>query len=99
MGKIPGKLLHVPLFPAKVELPSHHPAKLGHDRLGAVVVQLGEAVGDLGQTGEDVQVDGHFCLDPGVLHLDRHHLPRLQPGSVNLANGGRRQGLPVELLE
>ena len=88
--EIPGELLHVAQLAPVVQFPAHRPLKLRHRRAGAIVSELGQAFGQQGQPGQDLQVHLHLPLDPRPLDLHHRRLPGEERRPVNLADRGRR---------
>ncbi len=63
---------------------------------GPIVLELRHALGELRQTGEDVEIDADLLFDAGVLHLHHHRFARLERGGVHLADRRRGQRLLAE---
>jgi hypothetical protein len=85
---------------AKIELLTQTVGELGDNSADAVLGgPPGAGLGHAGKLGRHVEVALDGLDDAGPLHLDDHRLARAQLRLVGLTDGGRGDGLPVELGE
>ena len=68
-AEVAGELVEVAGLAGEVELAADDAAEFGDHRLRPVGRELGQHLGELGETGQDVEVDVHAALDAGVLHF------------------------------
>ncbi len=71
-AEVARELVEVAGLAGEVELAADHAAKFRDHRLRAIRGQLGEHLGELRQSGQDVEIDFHSPLDAGVLDLHHH---------------------------
>ena len=71
-GEVAAELLEVAGLAGKIELAPHDATKLGDSCLRPIRLQLGQFLGQLCQTGQNIEIDFHAAADSGMLHLHHH---------------------------
>ena len=91
LGEVFRELLETATLDGEIQLAQESAAELPHHGNGLVETHLGSMLlRQLGQAGEDIEVGRDAVQNVGVLDFDNDLLARVQPGQMDLGDGGRR---------